>query len=451
MILVVVALLISSCTHVVWYGRSDDRRHIVSVIEQGSTQHVRLDMIDGPGFLGVGVDALVLNEGGHLAYPAQVADGWVVIHDGRQGPTFEAIGEVQLRGELLAYTAEKAGKWHVVRGAEPGEGFEAILPGSLSLSPTGRVAFAAQQGRDVFAVIDGKRSTPMDAVGQLRFSTDGTRVGFIGRRQGASFVVLDGVEQGSFENLAELQLGPPDVFIARSEGSWRVFVDGQPGERFERIAGLLTTHGVAYAGRRGKQEWIVDGPHQRGPFTSIKSKLSRDSSGRLIFLAQREEDWVLSAGSTESAGWTELELPAIGGARFGFIGERDERSVVVIDGKELATWEWAGSLTLSADGARYAHLARRDSKTFIILDGAELTFDVVVAGTLAFSKDGRRFGCVTGDAKTRRLFITREDGKRTLVDMEELVAALSRGSSEAMISAPDVMMLRRWVEAELAQ
>ena len=102
---------------------------------------------------------------------------------------------------------------------------------------------------------------------------------------GHSFVNIDGVEQGPFESIVELQLGPPDVFLARTEGTWRVYADGRPGEAFERIAGLHTSGGIAYAARRGKQEWIIDGTRQLGPFTSLKSQLARDASGRLVFVA----------------------------------------------------------------------------------------------------------------------------------------------------------------------
>jgi len=454
-----VAMLATGCTHLVWYGRSDDRRHVVSVIEQGGRQHVRVDMVDGPEVLGVGVDALVFGEQGEVAYPAQVEGGWVVRSTPAGGlrssraesgdALFDAIGEVQLHHGQLLYTAERAGKWHLVRGSDPGEAFDTILPASLTVSRTGRVAFAAQDGRSFFAVIDGQRSAPMDGIGQLRFSSDGLRAGFIARRAGSSFVVIEGVEQGPFEVIAELQLGPPDVFIARTGKSWQVHVDGRPGEGFERIAGLQTVGGVAYAARRGKQEWIIDGTRQLGPFTSLKSQLARDASGRLVFVAQRDDAWLVSLGGEENGPWSELETPSLGGAHVGFIGERAGQRVVVLDGKELATWDWAGSLVLSADGKRHAYLARRGPHNLLVVDGVERTFDVVVGGSLAFSKDGRRFACVTGEKSTRRLFITRDDGRRTAVDMEELVAALSRVPPEVQLTSPDVTLLRRWVEAEL--
>lgn len=439
--------LASSCTHLVWYGRSGDRRHIVSVIEESGRQHVRLDMKDEPKFLGIGVDALALTDQGHLAYGAQVAGGWLVIHDGQRGPEFDAIGELQLTDEHLAYSAEKAGKWHLVHDGVQSEAFDTILPGSLLLTPGGRLAFAAQQGPSVFAIIDGRRSAPMDGVGLLRFSADGTRAGFVGKRQGASYVVIDGQERGPFENVADLQLGTSDLFVARTKEGWRVFRGDQPGEPFEKIAGLID--GPAYGARQSGENFVIDGAVKRGPFMALKSQLSRDAAGKLVFAAQSADSWLVVHGDRELNPWDEVETPVIGGPHVGFIGERNGRNVVVIDGEERSTWEWASSLALSRDGTRYAHLARRVGKTFVVIDGLERSFDVVVAGTLAFSKDGRRFGCVTGDAKTRRLFITRDDGKRTQVDMEELVAALSRGNQDALLTSPDVTLLRRWVEAEL--
>ena len=443
--LVTLALVFASgCTHLVWYGRSDDRRHVVSVIEQSGDQHVRLDMRDEPKFLGVGVDALGLTNKGHLAYPAQVREGWLVVHDGKNGPVFDAIGEVQLTNEHLAYTAEKSGKWHVVHDGVLGEAFDTVLPGSLQLQGS-RIAFAAQQGLEVFAIIDGQRSAPMDGVGLIRFSRDGTRAGFVGKRLGASYVVLNSEERGPFESVAELHPGTPDLFVARTKEGWRVFNGDQPGEPYEKIAGLI--EGPAYGARRDKETWVIDGAVKRGPFTSLKSQLMRDVAGKLVFAAQTPDSWVVMLGDRELRGWEEVETPVINGSHIGFIGERNGRYVVSIDGEERSTWEWASSLALS--GERVAHLARRTGRTFVVLDGKELTFDVVVAGTLAFSKDGKRFGCITGDATTRKLFITRDDGARTQVDMEELVAALSRGNQDSLLATPDVTLLRRWVEAEL--
>jgi hypothetical protein len=438
------ALVLTGCTHVVWYGRSDDRHHIVSVIEQGPGQRVRRDMVDGPVLKGVAVDALVFT-GEHLTYPAEVEGGWQVIRDGVAGPTFEALGELVVREPHVAYAARRAGSWLVIRDGVESESFENVLPSSLTLSGA-RFAFAAQNGNAYIAVIDGVKQGPWDAVGQLRFSADGTHSGFTARRGADTFVVIDGVEGTTFEAIADLLLGPPQVVVGRREKFWRVFIDGQPGPEFERIAGLLPDG--AYAARKTQQEWVIDGAKQQGPFTALRTTLLRDEAGQLAFIAKHEDSWWVHRGEVSLGPWEDLEAMTVAGPHLGFIGERDGRSVVVVDGVERSNWDWAGSLALSSNG-RLAHLARRANQTVLVVDGKERTFEVVVAGTLAFSRDGKRFGCVTGERAKKRLFITRDDGTRSPVDMEELAAALSRSPPESLVLSPDVTLLRRWVEAEL--
>jgi len=439
----VLLALCSGCTHVVWYGRSDDRRHVASVLEQAGQQRVRFDMVDGPLTRGVAVEALSFSEG-HVAYPAELDDGWAVFVDGVPGPRFESIGALVFRFPHVAYTGERAGRWVLVHDGREAVPTENVLPGSIVLGPARDWAWAAQDGREVFVVRDGKRGAVMDAVGQLQFS--GARLGYVARRGGASFVVVDGVEGPAFEAVAELVLGPPDVVLARGEGKWRVFVDGVAGPAFDRIAGL---NGAAYVGRRGREDWVVDGAREVGPFAALKTKLQRDGAGRLVFVGKRGDAWVVVAGQAEWGPWDEVEDVVLAGSHVGFIGARAGRQVVVLDGVERSTWEWASSLALSADGARVAHLARRDGETILVVDGQERRFDVVVGGTLAFSRDGRRFACVTGERAKKRLFITRDDGRRVEIDMEELAASLSRVAPESLLMSPDVGLLRRWVEAEL--
>jgi hypothetical protein len=444
--LVILLLLVSlaGCTHVVWYGHSDDRHHIVSVLEQGNTQHVRLDMIDGPPVKGVGVDALVL-DGTHLTYPAQVDDGWLVMHDGVRGRSYDALGELVVREPHVAYTAQRNARWLVVHDGIETESFENILPSSLTLVGN-HLAFAAQNGAAVFAVIDGKKSPPLDGLGQLRFSTDGAHSGFVARKNGDTFLMLDGVEGPHFDNLADLELGPPLLYVAKAGRTWRVFTDGQPGPEFERVAGLRPDG--AYVGRLAGAEWVLDGVRKSGPFTALKSTLARDPTGQLVFLAKHDGAFWLVHGDTELGPFHDVEGLVIEGAHVGFIGERDGRSVIVIDGVERSRWDWAGSLALSATG-RVAHLAKRDEQTVLIVDGVEKRIEVVVSGTLAFSRDGTRFGCVTGERAKKRLFITRDDGTRSPIDIEELAAALSRSPPESLLLSPDVTLLRRWVAAEL--
>lgn len=465
-LLALTAVLGAGCSHVVWYGRSDNRRHVVAVLEQGGRQRVRVDMVDGRPFRGVGVDALAVSEDGHVAYPAQEEDGWLVVLDGREGPRFDAIGELQLRGDVVAYTAERAGRWHTLslrsgeRGGVSGRhepvapgprGFDAVLAGSLTLSASGRVAFAAQRGRDFFVVVDGVERGPYDGVGLLRFSADGARVGYTARRAGSTSVFVDGTSYGPYESVSELHLGPPDVWLVRQGGRAHAAIDGRLSEPADRVAGVTLEGGVpAHVERLNGRDWVIDGATRRGPFKALTSPLSRDARGRIVFSAKTPEGAALVVtGDERSEPVDEVTDLVVAGEHVGFIEVEAAQAFVVVDGKRGPGHAWAQSLALSRDGRRVAYLAGAGRGTVLVVDEKKTPVDVVVSGTLAFSRDGTRFGCVMGDRATKRLFIQRDDGKRTPLDMEELVAALSRQPMETMLTAPDVALLRRWVEAEL--
>lgn len=463
------ALLATGCTHLVWYGSSPNRRHLAAVLETGAQQRVRLDMVDGRPFRGIAVDALVLTDDGHLAYPAQTDEGWAVVLDGVAGPSFDAIGELVFAHGVLSYAAEQRGAWTVVTRSPAearGPPFTGILARSLTVSPAGRIAYAAQRDRDTFVVIDGIEHGPFEGAGLIRFSADGARVGFTARTAGATTVHLEGRRFGPFETVSELHLGPPDAFIATVDREARVYVDGQPSEPSTRAAGLLVKGpAAAWVERRGAQAWVIDGTRRRGPFRAVTSALQRDTRGRLVFSAMNPDDTAqVFVGDTQSEPFREVSTPLVAGEHVGFIvtgphaleapsrdgGPRPQEGAwVVLDGRPGPRWAWADALALSPDGTRFAHLASRGGPALLVVDGVEQPVDTVVSGTLAFSRDGQRFGCVVGDRKTRRLVVQRDDGRRVPVDLEEVVAALSRQPGGEALLAPDAELLRRWVEAEL--
>lgn len=444
------ALLASGCTHLVWYGRSDDRRHVAAVIEEGGTQRVRFDAVDGPRVKGVALEGLVLGADGHFAYPAQLEAGWVVFHDGVPSAAFDGIGAVELSpdGRRVAFAAQREGGWHVVHDGVVGERFEAIFPGSLRLGPDGRFVYAARRGGAAFVVVDGRVSEPWDGVGQVQRSADGQRVAWVARRGAQAFVVVDGAPRGPFEGVAAFHFGPPEVTVVR-DGGWRLLVDGQAGEAFSAVGAVRVEAGrVAATVRRDGRSWVLDGAGLRGPFDAVHPALARDGGGALVFAAKEGDDWFVHRGAERSGPWVKVEDLRVAGGRVAFLGVRAERDVVVLDGRELSSWDYASSLALSPDGTRLAHLARRGPRWRLVVDGAEREVDLAIDGSLAFSRSGHRVGFVSGDRQRRRLRFTFDDGTSRPLDFEELVAATARGAPDALPVA-DAGLLRRWVAAEL--
>lgn len=459
--LLLFAAVATSCTHVVWYGRSDDRRHVASVLETLGRQHVRFDLRDQDEFRGVGVEGLQIAEG-HVAYPAQLDEGgWTVVVDGLQGERFEGIGEVALSKQAVLFAAERAGHWLVVRRSLSGRAatcevvggcrdqeqlgpFESVLPHSL-VERGDAWSFVARRDGKAWVVFNGRELGPFDAVGPRTFA--GERVAFVARKDGAAFVVdsaSDALPLGPFEDASQPVLEDGELLFARREaGAWRV----GDGGRFERIAGL---HPRLYAGRRDGHEWVVDGERERGPWLGLKKALARGKAG-VVFAGRREAGWFVVRGDEELGPFEDVHDLQVVNGHDGFIGEREGRSVVVLDGRERSKWETAAGLTLSREG-RALFVVRAGAQTLLedSDDEAARPFDFVLADALVWSPDGAHFAAITGERRSKQLFVSFDDGARVPVDLEEFAAAVSRVPPQDLLLSPDQAWLRRCAEAELA-
>jgi hypothetical protein len=463
----VLSVLVAGCAQrVVWFGHSDDRRHVVSVIESAGKQRVRLDGREGPALLGVGVEGLALSsDGRHLAYPARRPGGWAVIHDGHEDALWDGVGAVALSpdGAHVAYAAERARRWHVVRDAEVGPPADAILEGSLSFGTGGQLLYAIERAGEAHAVVDGVEGPGWEALGGLSTSADGAHTAYVARRGSLMFAMVDGAASGPYEAIAELALAPRRggvAVVARTEGKWRVIVDGAEGAAFDRISRVRWSPAggrVAYAAKRGSREVVVVdgtvvGGEEASPFDAVMpASLAFDGSGaHVAFAARRDGRWRVTADGREGAPFDEVDAPTWSDdGVLGYVARRGFVARAVIDGKEGVGWAWASDLVLGS-GGRFAYLAGHGAHSYVVDDRGEREYALVVSGTLSFSREGTRWGCIAGDARSRKLFIAAEGGGQRPLDAEELVAAISKPSADLRPSQRlDAEILRRWVAAEL--
>lgn len=443
LVLAVVAL--SGCSHLVWYGRSPNRRHVVAVLERGGKQLVRHDFRDGPEFKGVGVDALqVMDE--RLVYPAELESGaWVVVIDGAVSEPFESIGELAVSRRHVLVAGVREGKWVVDGDKGPFGRWDEVMPGSLLASDGTAWAFAARRENKTWAVVNGVEHGPFDAVGA--FTLAGDDVAFLARTTEGVALHVGPQRFGPYEELVEPVSGEGQVgFAFRRETSWFTSTGAGP---FTRVGGLQFLAGqLAFAARRDGKQWVVHGAHEFGPFQLLKRQLLAKKEG-LVFAGKRADGWWVKRGETESGPWDDVSALSVKNGHDAFIGERGERSVIVIDGVERGAWEEASGLVLSPDGSKFVHAARVGTQQFLVVDGEPRPQELLLPDTLAYSRDGAHFGCITGERKTKRLFITFDDGARVPVDLEELTAALSRVPPHQLATSPERALLSRWVEAEL--
>lgn len=461
--LALLAALVGGCgPSLVWYARSPDRRHLVQVLERHGCQYVSLDGAEGPRFEGVAPETVKLSDdAARLVYAGTIGEQWWVMFDGLAGPPWDGIGAVVLGpgGERVAYAAQRGDRWHVVVDGRVGPGFDELKAGSLRFSPDGnRLVYIGQRGASVHAVIDGESGPAFDGIAALIVSEDG-RVGYLGRGEGFEQLVLDGRPRDRFDEIAELALGSGDrvALLARDAGAWFAVVDGERGPPHDAVFGVTYAPGgeiVAYVARDHGQERVVVGGRQQPAFDLIlpETLVFDPRGGGPVYAAAVGERVFMVRDGAPGPLFDRVGVPSFApDGRLFYSAERGGRGVLVIGDRVVDEYVWAGSPAFSADGERSAYVVRKGERMLVMVEAAAFAFDVVVAGSLVFSDDGRHWACLAGSFEERELRLV-IDGRQTerLFDWDELIAGVSVDPFAYSDDADAMAMFRDWVAAEVA-
>lgn len=488
--LIVVGLSGCATASTVWFGMSPDRRHRVEIVERGEgDQRVVLDGAPGRSFLGVGVEAVTWShDGTRVAYAARSAEGWSVLvasagpalgTDGAElasSAAFDGVGPIVWSPDdrRLAYAAARGAKWVLVERGVEGAPWDAILAGSLAYSPDSeRFAYVAADATEdddaprVRVIVDGVPEPAASGIGDLRFSADGRHHAYLRRDGERSRLVLDGVEGAPYASIASYAIDDDAsvaALVVKVDGQWRARIGDDLGPPFERITSIdLTRDGAhtLYAAKlaagdasTGPRELVVHDLVAGRAYDAIRpTSLRLSEDGQYAYAARTPSGWTVvrgGAGGEEELGWfRSVGDPVRLGGRVLFTARSDVGSFVVEDGVAKQTYAAVGEIVPSSSGGHFAHVARMGSQLLIVRDGAELPVDLVIEGTLAWSRDGERLGCIVGDSAARDLSFW-IDGAARPFDQEELAAALmKRPEDERFEAKVDAALLRTWVAAEL--
>lgn len=257
-----------------------------------------------------------------ISFAARKGRQWIVVVRGKEGAAYDEVGPiVPLPDGLFFHLARKgdvivpvligtdASKREELPG---GEGVEHAR--TLSSRRGERLAYVVTQGAKsrVVSVFPGDSNPPRietskeyDGVdpGRVVISGDGGRIAFVaftnpsgGRSSGEQMVVVDGVEQRSFD-----EVGPPlfsssglrVAYRATKSGKSAIIVDGKAAEVFDEVSAdspifLPRTESVAFAARKGPT-WRVYVDGEGGPeFERLVSRIeaSDDGTGRVVYAAR---------------------------------------------------------------------------------------------------------------------------------------------------------------------
>jgi hypothetical protein len=356
-----------------------------------------------------------------------VVDGAAV----RSPPRWTAILARTLRftgdGAHLAYAAEDAAGAHVVIDGAAGPAWSGI--GQLALDDTGaHVAYAARGGRDRFAVIDGVVGPRFDDIAQLTVAPHGGRAAYVGVDGAAMHVVVDGEvdhapgpDAGRVRALQLSRDGAHVAYVASRDSGDRVICDGAevalvpPGSLDPGSLGFVAAPGCGLAYRLVEPTGArVVRAGAAGPRFDDVGPLSISSDG----------------------------------AHLGYAARRGAAWLVVLDGVEHDAGRWAEAPVWSADGRRAGYLSRRGDKAIAVVDDRAYTFDTVLEGTLAFSRDGRAWAVIAGDLAREELFFAVDGVHRVSLDTAELYSAAAALSRVYSLLEPAPNVLAAWSAAE---
>jgi hypothetical protein len=420
------AILMVACAPATkWHTVSPDHRSSVEVAEWQDRSCVRHAKWGRWCFDGVAVREVVFSpDSRHVAYPARFGERWTVVHDGEVGAMWDGVGPpvFSRAGGRLAYAVLDGSDWRVVADGAPGEPFDSLYAGSITFDPTGtRIAYAAGRDGWSYVVVDGEQGPRYGGIGKITFSPDGSRVAYAALEGDAAVIVVDHIARGQYQAIGEVE--------------------------FSDVGGRM-----AYAIYRPDGWFVIDGETSLGPYASLDHLAYRPSDSLLTFVADVAGGQVVIAGGAPGPVFASVEPPVFSRTdkAWGYIGHDSAQSTVVVNGDVLRREAFAGSLAFSPEGNRLAYIASSGDDVVVVDDIGRHSFDLVIDGTLVFSRDGRVWGCLAGDRDRRRLFVTVEGVfDAPAFDWSEFMRIAWRKSLEPDSDAPSTDELRAWVSAEL--
>lgn len=435
---------------------------LVELLQDRQGQFLRVDGKEQPSrHFRIAPKSVVLSgDGRRVAYAARDRrGGWTVVYGGREGSRWDGIGGIVLNqdGQHLAYAADQGGRWYVVHDQRRTGPWPAVLQRSMHINGDGNAhAFVVKDGQSSAVVVNGRVGPAYDGVAQLGFSDDGRHIAYLARRGPLAFPVIDGVEHpGTFDAVADLVLaGRSDGtrrvgFLGRRGDHWHAVVDGVEGAAWDSIEGIrFSPDGarIAYVGRRNRLRIVVLDGVAGEAFERIDAgSLAFSADGvHLVYRIRRNGRAAVVRDGVEGPLFDEVDAPVMTGVRWGYIGHRDHRSFVVLDGKAQLDCDWAGDLVLRGD--HFAYLAEQRSQQRLVHDGRAHQIDIPVAGTVVLSNDGTHAACLTATTSRRLLRVIVDGMPSRTVDFGDIVDVATQ-EGDVLFASPRT--LRALVAAEL--
>jgi WD40 repeat protein len=343
-----------------------------------------------------GYEFLFSERGGGVAYVSVEKYKFRVVHNGRIGDSYEAVGTVALSPDGLrcAHGALAEGKWRMVVDGRGGPSFGAVE--APVFSPDGlHLAYRAKVGESWHLVVDTtvNGGTPTQYM-KHEFCAGSSRIVFVddADERGWGRLVVSDLAFKS-QTIVDARVSSVALNADRSRVAAVAVGDGR-----QRVVtcSLDRPHRV----RRGRR---YDAVHTLvfGPDGSSLAYLAERSGALLVVLDDREE--------RVQPGDVMVELPVVRPDKSGVGGIVVSngsvllRQFFVAGGEGEGAYQGIEGLTYASDGRSHVYAAEKGGSFFVVANGKEgPPFDRVVSPM--FSPDGKYL-----------VYRARKDGKRFVV------------------------------------
>lgn len=346
-----------------------------------------------------GAEFVFAARGGGVAYLAGAEGRYRVVHNGRAGAPYAAIGTVVLSpdGRRCAYPALTDGKWRMVLDGKQGPSFGEL--GTPAFSPDGlHLAYQASTGDSWHLVVDGTvdRGSPTQLLTHE----------FVGSSRVVLVSEIDDQGCGKLV-VTDLALEKRTIVDARvcsvvlDADRSRVAAVGASGDGRQVLTFAADRPDLA---TRGPEQEAID-KLTFGPDGVSLAYVAERSGKRLVVLGEKVEP--LPPGELVGSGHGGSLVVRPDGSGAGAL-MASEGSVVLQQfflpgAPPEAAHEEAESLVYGGDGRLHAYAARRGERWFVVANGKEgPAFDRVVSPS--FSPDGKYL-----------VYRARQEGKRFVV------------------------------------
>lgn len=312
----------------------------------------------------------------------------------------------------------------VILNNEKGEYYDTISSMGPIFSPCGkRLAFIARRQGSSYAVIDGVQNGPFESIANIAFNSDGSSIAFLARNKITDyFIVLNGVQGKTYQGIpgSGYPVFSPDgkitVYPAFQNSKWFMVINGEELERFDEVklpCFSPDSKEFSYAAKQQGSWFIVRNKKKSGSYHDIIYLNYSPDSKHLAALTKKNEAHAVNLDGKEQESWEAVGRPVFSpdSQKIMYAVKSKNRGSVVVNNKKGPWFRKIGHYLFSEDSKHFSYMAATDKESFVVKDHIKgKNYDSVTMPV--FSPDSLKHAYIARQ-KDKQLVVVNDDEQST--------------------------------------